>query len=105
MTPAAVLAGIPDNLLHRDRDPATNSGTPRPSPTGCLLADTGRPGSRSSRNARGGQAPMPRRNYDARKGRRRPSDPRGEYSRAQVAQLTDRYVIRPKHPDRKDQPR
>ena len=38
---------------------------------------------------------MPRRTYDARKGRRRPSDPRGEYSRAQVAQLTDRYVIRP----------
>jgi hypothetical protein len=45
---------------------------------------------------------MPRRTYNASKGRRRPSDPRGEYSRAQVAQLTDHYVIRPKHPDRPD---
>ena len=35
---------------------------------------------------------MPRRNYIARKGRRRPSDPRGEYSRAQVAQVTDRWA-------------
>ena len=38
---------------------------------------------------------MPRKTYDARKGRRRPSDPRGTYSRDQVAELTDRYIKRP----------
>jgi len=38
---------------------------------------------------------MPRRTYDDRKGRRRPSDQRGTYSRPQVAALTDQYIKKP----------
>jgi hypothetical protein len=37
---------------------------------------------------------MPRRTYDARKGRRRPSDHRVKYTPEQTTEITNRYVKR-----------